>query len=317
MVGTGRGAQLGILIKGPEVLEQTRRIDDDRARQDRHDHRGADGARRGRPLNGATRADILRLAGAVEAAASIRSRRRSRCGEGRGRRAPRRRELPQRPGVGVLGGVEGHSVEVGRARRRRDRRLGRCPARDAGRPRHGQADERRGSRRAASGSARAGAAHGRRARDCGAGRGRGRHRACPGGGLSGGQGGRDRAPAGGGRGRGDGRRRRERRAGARTGRPRPGDRHGHGRRDRGVRPDPRLGRPARGRRRDPARAPDAPHDQGQSLLGLRLQRRRHPAGRRRAARPDRRRRRDGVLQPVRRHQQPAPPALPQRREEAT
>ena len=27
MVGTGRGAQLGILIKGPEVLESTRRID--------------------------------------------------------------------------------------------------------------------------------------------------------------------------------------------------------------------------------------------------------------------------------------------------
>ena len=27
MVGTGRGAQLGILIKGPEVLEQTRRVD--------------------------------------------------------------------------------------------------------------------------------------------------------------------------------------------------------------------------------------------------------------------------------------------------
>ncbi|WP_457493518.1 HAD-IC family P-type ATPase, partial [Streptomyces sp. P5_D11] len=27
MVGTGRGAQLGILIKGPEVLETTRRVD--------------------------------------------------------------------------------------------------------------------------------------------------------------------------------------------------------------------------------------------------------------------------------------------------
>ncbi|MGV7852712.1 heavy metal translocating P-type ATPase, partial [Mycobacterium kansasii] len=27
MVGTGRGAQLGILIKGPEVLESTRRAD--------------------------------------------------------------------------------------------------------------------------------------------------------------------------------------------------------------------------------------------------------------------------------------------------
>ena len=48
MVGTGRGAQLGILIRGPEILEQTRRIDDDRARQDRHGHRGQDGARRGR-----------------------------------------------------------------------------------------------------------------------------------------------------------------------------------------------------------------------------------------------------------------------------
>ena len=27
LVGTGRGAQLGILIKGPEVLENTRRVD--------------------------------------------------------------------------------------------------------------------------------------------------------------------------------------------------------------------------------------------------------------------------------------------------
>src|SRR3546814_5957208 len=27
MVGTGRGAQLGILIKGPEVLESTRQVD--------------------------------------------------------------------------------------------------------------------------------------------------------------------------------------------------------------------------------------------------------------------------------------------------
>ena len=27
MVGTGRGAQIGILIKGPEILEQTRRVD--------------------------------------------------------------------------------------------------------------------------------------------------------------------------------------------------------------------------------------------------------------------------------------------------
>ena len=36
LVGTGRGAQLGILIKGPEVLESTRARRHDRARQDRH-----------------------------------------------------------------------------------------------------------------------------------------------------------------------------------------------------------------------------------------------------------------------------------------
>ena len=40
LVGTGRGAQLGVLIKGPEILESTRRVDTDRAGQDRHrDHR--------------------------------------------------------------------------------------------------------------------------------------------------------------------------------------------------------------------------------------------------------------------------------------
>ena len=41
-------------------------------------------------------------------------------------------------------------------------------------------------------------------------------------------------------------------------------------------------------RRDPA------HDQGQPVLGVRLQRRGHPARRRRAAQPDDRRRGDGV-----------------------
>src|SRR5262249_58207873 len=68
MVGTGRGAQLGILIRGPEVLEQTRRDD-----TIVHDKTGT--VTEGRmeladvvPLNGATRAEILRLAGGLEAA---------------------------------------------------------------------------------------------------------------------------------------------------------------------------------------------------------------------------------------------------------
>ena len=42
----------------------------------------------------------------------------------------------------------------------------------------------------------------------------------------------------------------------------------------------------------------AGHHQGQPVLGLRLQRRRDPARRRRPAQPDARRRRDGVLQSV-------------------
>ena len=48
MVGTGRGAQLGIIIKGPEVLESTRPRRHDRARQDRHRHDRSDDARRRR-----------------------------------------------------------------------------------------------------------------------------------------------------------------------------------------------------------------------------------------------------------------------------
>src|SRR5204862_384232 len=67
MVGTGRGAQLGVLIKGPDVLEQTRRIDtivlDKTGTVTEGKMKLLDVA----PLDGATRDEILRLAGAVEA----------------------------------------------------------------------------------------------------------------------------------------------------------------------------------------------------------------------------------------------------------
>ena len=42
LVGTGRAAQLGVLINGPEVLESTRKRRHDRARQDRHRHHRQD-----------------------------------------------------------------------------------------------------------------------------------------------------------------------------------------------------------------------------------------------------------------------------------
>src|SRR3954463_7429610 len=62
MVGTGRGAQLGILIKGPEVLEQTRRVTTVVL-----DKTGTVTA--GRPeLAGSLPDDVLRLAAAVESA---------------------------------------------------------------------------------------------------------------------------------------------------------------------------------------------------------------------------------------------------------
>ena len=115
LVGTGRGAQLGILIRGPEILESTRRVDtlvlDKTGTRDR----GADGAPRGR-----RRGPDGRGRGA----------------RGRGRRSSTRRSTPWRgrspppraarapllavegfrnlEGLGVEGVVQGHAVVVGR-----------------------------------------------------------------------------------------------------------------------------------------------------------------------------------------------------------
>jgi P-type Cu+ transporter len=115
MVGTGRGAQLGILIKGPEVLEQTRRVSTVVL-----DKTGT--VTEGRmtlvdvvPMNGARRADVLRLAGAVEDASehpiaqAVASAARRELGA-----LPSVEDFESKPGLGVTGRVEGHVVEVGR-----------------------------------------------------------------------------------------------------------------------------------------------------------------------------------------------------------
>jgi P-type Cu+ transporter len=67
LVGTGRGAQLGVLIKGPEILEQTRRVDTVVL-----DKTGTVTAGRMEVVDvvasaGTSREEVLRLAGAVEA----------------------------------------------------------------------------------------------------------------------------------------------------------------------------------------------------------------------------------------------------------
>ncbi|WP_394329298.1 heavy metal translocating P-type ATPase [Nocardiopsis sp. CNR-923] len=138
MVGTGRGAQLGILIKGPEVLESTRRVDTVVL-----DKTGT--VTTGRmALTGVTVADgededeLLRLAGALEnasehpvaravakganvrLAASAREESRGRRpsvegGGGRGADLPVPEHFANIEGRGVQGTVDGHAVLVGRA----------------------------------------------------------------------------------------------------------------------------------------------------------------------------------------------------------
>ncbi len=115
IVGTGRGAQLGVLIKGPQVLEQTRR-----ATTILLDKTGTVTEGRMRlvdvvPVNGASRTDVLRLAGALEDASehpvarAVASAAREELGP-----LPRAESFENQPGVGVRGRVEGHEVVVGR-----------------------------------------------------------------------------------------------------------------------------------------------------------------------------------------------------------
>ena len=117
MVGTGRGAQLGILIKGPEVLENTRRVDTVVL-----DKTGTVTTGRMTLLDvvaapGEDAGELLRLAGALEAASEHPIARAVARGA-----AERVGELPavsgfaNVEGLGVAGVVDGRSVVAGRRR---------------------------------------------------------------------------------------------------------------------------------------------------------------------------------------------------------
>ncbi|WP_435837473.1 heavy metal translocating P-type ATPase [Streptomyces chartreusis] len=115
MVGTGRGAQLGILIKGPEVLESTRRVDTVVLDKTGTVTTGRMTLQKVYVADGTDEEQVLRLAGAVEHASEHPVARAVAAGaEERVGRLPQVEEFRNIPGRGVRGRVEGRDVAVGR-----------------------------------------------------------------------------------------------------------------------------------------------------------------------------------------------------------
>jgi Cu+-exporting ATPase len=115
MVGTGRGAQLGILIRGPEVLESTRRVDTVVLDKTGTVTTGRMTLQEVHLAEGADEKEVLRLAGAVEHASEHPVARAIALGaEERAGRLPEADGFENVPGRGVRGRVEGRDVAVGR-----------------------------------------------------------------------------------------------------------------------------------------------------------------------------------------------------------
>lgn len=123
LAGTGRGAQLGILIKGPQALEDTRKVDTillDKTGTVTTGQLAVDGIQ---AFENLTAAEVLRLSGAVEAAsehpiahaiaaAALSEARQTTHDDGA--QLPAVDHFRSAPGGGVLGTVEGRLVVAGR-----------------------------------------------------------------------------------------------------------------------------------------------------------------------------------------------------------
>ncbi|MEV2246435.1 heavy metal translocating P-type ATPase [Streptomyces sp. NPDC049970] len=117
MVGTGRGAQLGILIKGPEVLETTRGVDTVVLDKTGTVTTGRMTLLKVHTAEGAAESEVLRIAGALEhssehpIARAVAEAAAREVGE-----LPAPEDFANIPGLGVQGVVDGHAVLVGRRR---------------------------------------------------------------------------------------------------------------------------------------------------------------------------------------------------------
>ncbi|HYH90147.1 MAG TPA: heavy metal translocating P-type ATPase [Solirubrobacteraceae bacterium] len=116
LVGTGRGAQLGLLIKGPQILESTRQVDTIVLDKTGTVTTGKMSLVDVVLADGVERADALRLAGALEDASehpiaraiAVAAR------EEGSTTLPPVESFTNREGLGAEGVVDGHGVQIGR-----------------------------------------------------------------------------------------------------------------------------------------------------------------------------------------------------------
>ena len=114
MVGTGRGAQLGLLIKGPEVLESTRTVDTILLDKTGTVTTGRMSLVDVVAAEGADPAEALSLAGALEHASEHPIARAIAAGAQASGPLPAVEGFTSRAGLGVEGVVDGHAVVAGR-----------------------------------------------------------------------------------------------------------------------------------------------------------------------------------------------------------
>jgi Cu+-exporting ATPase len=116
LVGTGRGAQLGLLIKGPEVLENTRRVDTVVLDKTGTVTMGTMALVDVAAADGEDADEVLRLAGAVEHASEHPiARAIARSAADRVGNVPPVTDFAATAGLGVRGVVDGRTVLVGKA----------------------------------------------------------------------------------------------------------------------------------------------------------------------------------------------------------